>query len=420
MATGVRQVALMVLAAGLVQGCKAASLDAFTQCIGPQGQGPVCQLDAGVYQLSAPLTIGRSNITIEGTILNSLADTTLQRAPGSTRGLLASYQQGNPGISSITVRNFTFDGARDQQLAPLGSQEPDARFISVNSLLINDVAFVNSPNIALAIEGYLAQAATSGVVINNVSIDNAAYLGIWAYAYAGPSDTPEKYLTCGSLIYPSNIKITNSTFTNMGSNAIALEAAGVQIINNTLHHNHVTAPYDAPGGQIYVQICADDVAVLNNAVSDGPATANGFYSEGLELHGTNLAVVNNTISSNAGSGIQMSGVQNVFIANWSPGTGVIGNNLLPKSLQGGISVYNAAPGDVNQRQVDMITIDHAVSVNNQLSGIGIFLQAGQMTPISHVALTNNCLAGNLDGATYLFGLASDVLIANNLTSGCPK
>jgi hypothetical protein len=226
------------------------------------------------------------------------------------------------------------------------------------------------------------------------------------------------WFTCGSLTYPVGIKITNSSFSLVGANAIVLEARQAEVVNNTLQHNHYTAPFNAPGGQLAMQICSDDVAIRGNTISDGPDTANGWYAEGVELHGTNIITVDNTITHNAGAGIQMSGVQNVFIANWTKGTGVISNDLSPH-LTGGIDLYNAAPGDVNERQVDFITIDHAVSIDGGLAGIGIFLQPGQTTPINHVAITNNCLAGNLNGSTNLPGLGSDVLIANNLSSGCP-
>lgn len=410
------RIALIILSGALVQRGKGSSLADFTNCIGAQGQGPVCQLDAGNYQLSVPLQIARSNITVKGTIVTSLADTTLQRAPGSARGLLVSTYGGN--IRSITVRDFTFDGNRIQQTATASSIEPEVRFISVNSFLITHVAFINSPNVAITIEANPGQPATSGAVVNNISIDNAALLGLLSQA-AGPSGAPGQYLTCPSLTYPSSIRIANSMFSNTGANAIAIEATGVQMIGNTLRHNHETAPYNAPGGQIYVTICADDVAMVNNSVSDGPVTANGYFGEGLELHGTNLVAIDNTITNNAGPGIQMSGAQNVFISNWTPGTGVISNDLLPPNLVGGIDLYNAAPGDVNERQVDFITIDHAISINGKLAGIGMFLQTGQTNLIQHVTITNNCLAGNLNGPTRLPGLGSDVVVGNNLSSGCP-
>jgi parallel beta helix pectate lyase-like protein len=409
-------VALALLLLLLTRSGVAASLADFTKCIGPQGQGPVCQLDTGTYVLSLPLQMGRSNITVKGTIQTSRADTTLRRTPGSKRGLLVNYLT---GLSSITVRDFTFDGAGDQQTGDTSSIEAEVRFNAVKSLLLTNAAFINSPNIALTLEETSAQ-NTSGAVINNILIDGAPRLGVIALAYGSPGESAGQYLTCDSRRYSTDIKITNSTFRNVGANAIALEAKGVQVTNNTLQHNHATAPYNAPGGQIYVEICADDVAILNNTITDGPVTPNGKFADGLELHGTNVVAVDNTITNNAGSGISMSGVQNLFIANWTSGTGVISNNLLA-GFAGGISLYNAAPGNPNERPVDYITIDHAVSINDQqFAGIGTFLQTPQMNPINHVTLTNNCLAGNLQGATQLFGLGSNVVIANNTSSGCPK
>ena len=100
-----KQLAFLVVVTGLAPRCNGASLADFTKCIGAQGQGSVCQLDAGTYPLSIPLTIGRSNITVKGTITKSLADTTLLRAPGSTRALMAAYDQ-TPNLTSITVRDF--------------------------------------------------------------------------------------------------------------------------------------------------------------------------------------------------------------------------------------------------------------------------------------------------------------------------
>jgi parallel beta helix pectate lyase-like protein len=380
------------------------------------GAGPVCQLDAGTYVLSLPLVIERSNITVKGTIKTSRSDTTLRRAPGSNRGILVNYAV---GLSSITVRDLTFDGARDQQTGLPGSFETDVRFNSVKSLLLNNVSLINSPNISLALEESAAQ-ATSGAVLNNILVDGATHNGLFALAYRSPVSGPGQYLTCSSRLYSSEIKIINSTFKNVGAAAITIEARNVQLTNNTLQHNHITAPYNAPGGQIDVEMCADNVALVNNVMTDGPVTPNGWWADGLELHATNVVAVDNTITNNAGSGISMSGVQNLFIANWTPGTGVISNNLLA-GFAGGLSLYNAAPGDPNERQVDYITIDHAVSINDrQFAGIGTFLQIPQKNPINHVTLTNNCFAGNPLGPTQLSGVGPKAVIANNVSSGCPK
>src|SRR5260221_3388166 len=73
---------------GVVQRSDADSLANFTKCISPQGQSSVCQLDAGVYDLSSTLVIVRSNITVKWTITSSLGDTTLRRSAGLASGPL--------------------------------------------------------------------------------------------------------------------------------------------------------------------------------------------------------------------------------------------------------------------------------------------------------------------------------------------
>lgn len=158
-----RQLAFLVVVTCVAPQCNGASLADFMKCIGPQGQGSVCQLDAGTYELNIPLGIGRSNITVKGTFTKSLADTTLRRSPGSTRALMAAYDQ-TPNLTSITVREFTFDGGGGE----MSGIEPDLHLISVKSLLITNCAFVNSPSVALILAGSPANGYTSGAVINNI------------------------------------------------------------------------------------------------------------------------------------------------------------------------------------------------------------------------------------------------------------
>jgi hypothetical protein len=68
-----------------VQTAGALSFPDFVQCVSASGHGPVCKLDAGIYPVSETIALGRSNITIEGTVLGSLLETTLQRAAGFRR-----------------------------------------------------------------------------------------------------------------------------------------------------------------------------------------------------------------------------------------------------------------------------------------------------------------------------------------------
>jgi hypothetical protein len=121
---------------GLAPWCNGASLADFTKCISPSGVGSVCQLDAGTYQLETRLHIARSNITVKGTITKSLADTTLRRAPGSTEPLLNLGFDQSPNLTSITVRDFTFDGGGFQSNGD--SIDSEVLITSVKSLLVTN------------------------------------------------------------------------------------------------------------------------------------------------------------------------------------------------------------------------------------------------------------------------------------------
>jgi hypothetical protein len=109
---------------------------------------------------------------------------------------------------------------------------------------VKGTALINSPDTAVTLETIPGQQITSGAVVNRISIDNAALLGLAALAPGSHGSGPGQYLTCGSWVYSSNIKITNSVLTNIGSAAVNLEARDAQIINKTFQHNHATSPFN--------------------------------------------------------------------------------------------------------------------------------------------------------------------------------
>ena len=68
---------------------RCAFVSGFRPMRGRNGHDPVCKLDAGIYPVSETISLGRSNVTIEGTVLGSLLETTLQRAPGFDGALIS-------------------------------------------------------------------------------------------------------------------------------------------------------------------------------------------------------------------------------------------------------------------------------------------------------------------------------------------
>jgi len=225
----------VILAAfGLVRTCSAASLADFTKCIGPQGVGPVCQLDAGTYPLSTQLYIGRSNITTKGTVLTSASDTVLQRAPGFVYSLIIDVSPPStaPPVSNITIRDLTFDGNRSQNTQLYSSYFAELNVNTTRSILITNCRFINSPFIGVTILGRGA----NGIVVNNSYFGNAVVFGLWAGA-AG-NNAGQTYLGCSSTIQPDNIVVANSQFESMGENAIYASATHLQLINNIFIDSH--------------------------------------------------------------------------------------------------------------------------------------------------------------------------------------
>jgi hypothetical protein len=202
--------------------------------------------------------------------------------------------------------------------------------------------------------------------------------------------------------------ISNSQFENAGESAIFVDATNVQIVNNLFQNNHSNSiPFNDTGGQIDLSTCTDNAAAVGNVVQNGSVGPNGLYADGIELHGSNLTIVDNAIKNNTGSGIILGSARDVFIANWNQQTAISGNS------GSGITV---AQFD-GFRPVGSIVIDRAADVGNGGWGVWFGNYASGM-PINNVTITNNCLNGNTYGPTSLNGLGYSVLIQNNLVSGC--
>jgi hypothetical protein len=390
------------------QHVSALNLQDFAQCIGPQGQGHLCQLDARTYQISTQLQIGRSNITIKGTILTSASDTVLQRAPGFQGELLQDIASTNgaPVLHSVTIRDLTVDGNRDQNTYAYTSYRPEVNFFSTASVLVTNCDFINSPFISLAFYG----GGTSGVVINNSYFANPVVFGVWSdtTAFAGNFT----YLNCATAHFINNFVVANSQFKDANEGAILAEGTNFQILGNTFTNNHsYPVSFNDDGGQIDLTECMDNAAIVGNSFQNASAASTGHFVTGVELHGTNLTLVNNTITNNSADGIDIQGGANVFISNWNQATGTIGNQMK------GIT-FAQLTADSSLRPVDFITVDRANVINN---GDWALWSTTTGVPINHLTITNSCLANNSEGVSSLSGLGTDVLIQNNSVSGCgPK
>jgi len=268
--------------------------------------------------------------------------------------------------------------------------------------LVTNCSLINSPNTGLGFYG----TGTSGVVVNNSYFGNPVIYGLWSDAAGNNGGLT--YLGCSAKQFVDDVIVANSQFENAGEPAILGNMTDLQILNNTFTNNHsYSIPFNDDGGQIDLTPCTDSAAVVGNVFQNGSIGPNGHVVQGIELHGTNLTVVNNAVKNNSGDGISLGGASNVFIANWDQSTATVNN-------AGGISIAQSASGD-SLRPVDSITIDRANIVGNSKWGVW-FNTADQ--PVNHVSITNSCLETNGLGSIYLNGPGPDVVFQNNSTSGC--
>ena len=229
------RIVLLILVTCTALRCVAADpLAAFAICIGATGQGPVCRLDACTYTISTSLVIGRSDITLEGATENA-SDTTLVRAAGLTSAMLQDPLPGSDSLHSVTIKNLTFDGNRQQQSGSFSDFTPDAAFYSTKGILFSNLRFLNSPNISLGFSGN----GTGQVVIYAAIFLNSTAQTVWSDVYG------QGRAGCASGTLPDNIVIAKSCFRDAGESAVALNATNVLVLGNIFEHNKWNTTYCA-------------------------------------------------------------------------------------------------------------------------------------------------------------------------------
>jgi hypothetical protein len=391
-----------------VQTAGALSFSDFVQCVGASGHDPVCKLDAGIYPVSETIALGRSNISIEGTVLGSLLETTLQRAAGFDGALISDVNAIGTALKSITIRNLTFDGNRDANLSPYYAYNPDVSIFVVQQLRIENCAFLNSPNIGLALYG----AGTGDVIVDQCYFGNPVVFGMWSDAAVDTTNIT--YPDCPNIQFVNNLILKSSVFENAGESGLLAEVTNLQILGNVFTDNHSnTIPFGDSGGQIDLTVCTKNALIWKNLFQDGSASPNGTVADGIELHGTYITLIDNTVKNNSGDGINMDGVQHISIENLDRTTGSFGNGRT------GIAIAHSDP---TFRITKWISIDSAIATGN--AEYGIWSDTSNTTPtepVNHLTIENTCLSDNTLGPTFFANLGPDVTMKNNKVSGCgPK
>jgi hypothetical protein len=391
-----------------IQTAGAVSYEDFVQCVGAGGTGTVCQLDAGIYSVSQAISIGRPNITIEGTVKNSSLATTLQRAPGFTGALLSDVNAIGSTLNSVTILDLTFDGNRAENVEPYSSYSPDVSIFVITKLTVARCSFINSPNIGLGLYGV----GTGDVVVDQCYFGNPVVYGMWSDATGDNSNIT--YLECPTKQFVNNVIVEHSVFENAGEPGLLGEMTNVRILENVFTNNHSnTIPFDDDGGQIDLTVCTKNALISKNTFQDGSVSSNGTVADGIELHGTHISLVDNIVKNNSGDGITMDGVQYISIQNSDPTTGTFGNG------GSGIAIAHSSS---TFRTTEWISVDYAITTGN--AEYGIWSDTSNTTPtqpVNYLLIENSCLSNNTLSPTYLVNLGPNFTFRNNQLTGCgPK
>ena len=383
-------------------------LQSFKNCIGSAGSGD-CFLDpgplsGGAYSINETLTIGRSNFILQ----SSMSPAILRRAPGFQGPLMSIGGDSNAPNSNVTIQLVTFDGNRYGGGSSVSNGELEVGpYCTSCGVKVN--TFQDSPHIALAIS---PQAFKTDVRYNSFS--GAYHFGIWS----GTGN-------CGGDPYFRCLYVYTNHFDNIGTNAIFLTSSRANLGYNTLNGNHRECSYDAPGGQIDLDLGANDVQVFWNTITSGPSCSNQFWAQGVELHGTNIQVYDNIISGNAGEGIYMEQAQNVSIYSTDSSRYIRSNNVRGSGFPGcggfpGVRVHSYSGAGF--RPTQNISVTNLSSIDGHSWGVEVSACPSSTQNANNITVSSNCFRGNQNlggnNGVNVIGSVSGLSIGGNVTSGC--
>jgi hypothetical protein len=306
-------------------------LAAFRDCIGPNGTGATCQLAPGTYEVPPPfydsygqlrhyLEVGRSGITITGTMSGGPADTVVRRGSwlataGPTPAPATYIMKSSGPFTGVTISYLTFDGNRygaGLNCLPGNAEYYDLDLGAGGAFTVQWVDFINAPGTALVLGGN-----------STVSLSN---FGQGGYGI-GPSlvpgyESPAQTATRSTAIWVggSDNGAWYNAISYAGTAAITLDGPGQYAYGNLLYSNRYEISDGVQGGQIFVSPSSTWAAVAGNVIDGGdwpppePQLATGCaapaspqFNAGVEGYGFDHRFYNNEIVNNTGSGMQFAG-----------------------------------------------------------------------------------------------------------------
>lgn len=303
------------------------NLSDFRDCVGPNTHhyaDTVCFLVTGSYNVTSPIVVSRSGITIEGNIVPGHPTTLVRSSPYPTSIIqLATY------TTNDTITGFTFDGSSTSLPGAyeLNYYDIDLQQTGVAWNYVQNSIFTDTP--------------TWGIWANyHTYISGNEFLFNTNYAYAGASAIVT-YNQAGT-VQSTDIQFTNNTVYDAGVGGVSIFGSlNVLIASNIFAGNQQNCTYFGSGGQIGVVdnwgttnghtppgtgYFADTISVSYNTV-DGPSPAGVAVScsSGMELYGTNYTIEGNVVVNHQQHGIVTDGIGSALYT--SGGATISGNYI---------------------------------------------------------------------------------------------
>lgn len=269
--------------------------------------------------------------------------------------------------------------------------------IPTNEAVLNGIALTNDSGLIFDHLDVIAGAAGAGVGVSTSGGSNLSFTNLRVHG-----DTPGQNGVGFMIRASSNVTVSGSELTNLGSGVGHNLASGLNVVYNSFHDLGTDGVFG--GGSSQVLVSGNTFTNFHPAAGVHPDAIQFYASNG--THSSNVTIANNTITRGSGDPIQ-----GIFIEATDNLT--IAHNALSGTMTNGISIVRSSTVDINdnflQGFLDLGTriIVRGTSANvtveyNVTQEIQNYKDAGQPNP-GYVQHDNTIIAGaaSTDGSALL-------------------
>jgi FlaG/FlaF family flagellin (archaellin) len=287
----------------------AGSLEDLQKCVNqPAGTPLVCALSgsSSPYAISgAPLTIRRSDTTVEGIAAPGQDPPTLKRTDPDLKKMIVVPR----GTANVTIRNLQIDGNKSIAKKDYFDINIEGSYVTVANNYFGDSSyycvFIGGPHLSIH-DNTFGKLMVGGALRSAPGIDTA--IKAW-----GPNATQFSIESNKISDYRGAMSITDAPGGSDPAQASVIAA-------NTLYHDSVCVP-NCGGGQIYVAGKTSNVKITKNTIDGGWAESEDretVHSYGIEIDSKVSYIYSgsNQIFNNSISGIWIgNGANHITVEN---------------------------------------------------------------------------------------------------------